>query len=182
MCEALETKRLLLRPWIPEDAARLYGLACDPDIGIRAGWPPHVSEADSLNTIRTVLSAPETYAVVDRESGLPIGSMGLKEPDARLEELPEGTRQMELGYWIGKPFWGKGYAPEAAAALLQHGFERLNCAAIWCAHYDFNNQSRRVIEKCGFCYQLHKPTTNLLGATHDTLFYVLTREEWQSRD
>lgn len=178
----LETERLLLRPWQAEDAEKLYELARNPDVGPRAGWPPHVSAEDSLRVIRGALGAPETYAVVCKESGLPVGSIGLKEPDARLEDLPEDARQLELGYWVGKPYWGRGYAPEAARALLERGFSTLGCAAIWCAHYDFNGQSRRVIEKCGFRYQMHKQTTNLLGAAHDTLFYVLTREEWRRRD
>lgn len=180
--DILETERLLLRPWQAEDAERLYELARDPDVGPRAGWPPHVSAEDSLNTIRGVLGAPETYAVICKESSLPVGSIGLKEPDARLEDLPEDARQLELGYWIGKPYWGRGYAPEAARALLEYGFSTLGCAAIWCAHYAFNGQSRRVIEKCGFRYRLHKETSNLLGAAHDTLFYVLKREEWRSCD
>lgn len=180
--DILETERLLLRPWQAEDAERLYELARDPDVGPRAGWPPHVSVEDSLRIIRGVLGTPETYAVVGKESGLPVGSIGLKEPDVRLEDLPEDARQLELGYWIGKPYWGRGYAPEAARALLERGFSALDCAAVWCAHYDFNSQSKRVIEKCGFRCQLRRQTTNLLGAAHDTLFYVLTREEWQNRD
>lgn len=178
----LETQRLLLRPWQAEDAAELYELARDPDVGPRAGWPPHVSEEDSLRVIHGVLGAPETYAIVSRESGLLVGSIGLDEPGVHLQDLPGDARQLELGYWIGKPYWGCCYAPEAARALLERGFTALGCAAIWCSHFDFNNQSRRVIEKCGFHYQLRKQTTNLLGETYDTLFYVLTREEWQRRD
>ena len=180
--DILKTERLLLRPWQEEDAERLYELARDPDVGPRAGWPPHVSVEDSLGIIRGVLGAPETYAVVCKESGLAVGSVGLSGTDARLEGLPEDARQLELGYWIGRPYWGRGYAPEAARALLARGFSALDCAAVWCSHYAFNGQSRRVIEKCGFHYRLHRETTDLLGVTHDTLFYVLTREEWQSRD
>lgn len=174
----LETKRLLLRPWADADAAWLYHLAGDPEIGPRAGWPVHTDEADSLRVIQGALGAPETYAVVLKERGLPVGSIGLKTPDVRMEHLPEDALQLELGYWIGRAFWGRGLTPEAAQLLLRRGFEELGCAVIWCAHYDFNDQSRRVIEKCGFHYQLTKETTNLLGVTHPTLFYALTKEEW----
>ena len=69
--------------------------------------------------------------------------------------------------------------PEAVQILLGRGFEDLGCSVIWCAHYDFNIQSRRVIEKSGFVHQLTKDTTNLLGETHSTLFYALTKEAWQ---
>ena len=175
----LETKRLSLRPWEDGDAARLYELARDPDIGPRAGWPVHTSVENSRETINKVLSAPETYAVILNENGLPVGSVGLKEPEERFADLT--GRQMEIGYWIGKPFWGRGLMPEAVERILRRGFEDLGCDAIWCAHYDFNTQSRRVIEKSGFRYQRTVNTTNLLGDTHPTLFYAMTREEWLSR-
>ncbi len=175
----LKTERLILRPWKDEDAVQLFALAGGPDIGPRAGWPVHTSAENSLDIIRGVLGAPETYAMVSRESGLPVGSIGLKEPDERFDDV-EGL-QLEIGYWIGRDFWGMGLTPEAVKEILRHGFEDLDCAAIWCAHYDFNDQSRRVIEKTGFRLQKTKDTTNLLDATHPTLFYALTKEEWQQQ-
>ena len=177
--KTLETPRLLLRRWEETDAARLYDLAKDPEIGPRAGWPVHKDEGDSREIIRNVLRAPETYAVILKETGLPVGSVGLKEPDARFDDLPEDALQLEVGYWLGREYWGKGLMPEAVQILLCRGFEDLGCAVIWCAHYDFNVQSRRVIEKSGFVHQLTKDTTNLLGETHSTLFYALTKEAWQ---
>ena len=175
----LETERLFLRPWVDADAAELYRHACDPDVGPRAGWPIHTDEADSLRVIRGALSAPETYAVVLKETGLPIGSIGLKEPEVWDECAPADAVQKEVGYWVGKAFWGRGIIPEAVNALLRRGFAELNCAVIWCAHSAFNGQSRRVIEKCGFRRRLVRETTNLLGDTHETVLYTLTREEWQ---
>jgi len=177
----IETKRLLLRPYLETDAAELFEYASDPEIGPRAGWPVHKDETDSLQIIRNVLSAPETYAVINRETGCFMGSIGLKKPEQRLNDLPESAIQMEIGYWIGRPFWGNGFIPEAVNALLRHGFENLDCAAIWCGHYADNDQSRRVIEKCGFIWQLSCATTNLLGDTHETAFYVLRKEEWATR-
>ena len=175
----LDTTHLLLRQWEERDGARLYDLAKDPEIGPRAGWPVHKDEEDSREIIRNVLRAPETYAVILKEIGLPVGSVGLKEPDVRFDDLPEEALQLEVGYWLGREYWGRGLIPEAVHALLHHGFEDLGCAVIWCAHYDFNTQSRRVIEKSGFVYQMTKETTNLLGETHKTLFYALTKEAWQ---
>lgn len=175
----LETERLLLRPWVDSDAAELYRHACDPEVGPRAGWPVHKDEADSLQVIRGALSAPETYAVVFKETGLPIGSIGLKEPEIFDKDLPVGAVQKEIGYWVGQAYWGRGIIPEAVCAILRRGFKDLNCAVIWCGHYAFNDQSRRVIEKCGFHRRVVCETTNLLGDTHETVFYALTREEWQ---
>ena len=72
--------------------------------------------------------------------------------------------------------------PEAAEELLRYGFEEMGLAAIWCSHYVENDQSRRVIEKCGFVRQfdedvLDEPT----GAQRPARFYLLTRELWRSR-
>ena len=175
----LETERMILRPWEDSDAAELYRLASDPDIGPRAGWPIHTSVENSLEVIHRALSAPETYAVMLKETGLPVGSIGLKEPQERFEE--EKGLQMEVGYWLGKEFWGRGLMPEAVGEVLRRGFEELDCAVIWCGHYDFNDQSRRVIEKSGFVYQRTVDTTNLLGETHPTLCYAMTRKAWEER-
>ena len=77
----LQTKRVIMRPWSDDDAEKLYKYASDPDVGTPAGWQPHTSVEHSLDVIRTVFSAPETYAVCLRESGEPIGSIGLHRND-----------------------------------------------------------------------------------------------------
>ena len=97
----LQTKRLILRPWCEEDAEDLYRYASDPEVGPPAGWQPPTSGENSREIIHAVLSAPETYAVCLKEDGKPIGSIGFHRAD--LAELDD---EYELGYWIGKPFWG----------------------------------------------------------------------------
>ena len=169
----LETKRLLLRPWEDGDAPQLYEYAKDPDVGPMAGWPPHTSVENSLEIIRGVLGEPDTWAVVLKENGLPVGSIGLMKTTA-LENCPD----LEVGYWIGKPFWGNGYIPEAVQEVLHYGFEDKGADRIWVSHIEENFKSRRVIEKSGFRYQFGKSKTNLLGATHTCLYYAMTREEW----
>ena len=136
----IETERLLLRPWEDGDAPVLYRWASDPEVGPRAGWPPHTSQANSLEIIHGALGLPETYAMVLKETGEPVGSIGLFTPDVPCPDLPvpEGMAQMELGYWVARPYWGRGLAPEASAALLDRGFGVLNCAVIQCCHFDFN--------------------------------------------
>ena len=73
----METQRLILRPWTENDAESLYNYAKDPAIGPIAGWPPHTSVENSREIIRDILSAPETYAVVLKETNEPIGSVGI---------------------------------------------------------------------------------------------------------
>ena len=100
----LTTPRLLLRPFREGDAAELYDYAKDPRVGPIAGWPPHTSVENSLEIIRTVFSAPNVFAVADRESGRVIGSAGFV--GEHRNELP--SPDDELGYALSPAFWGQG--------------------------------------------------------------------------
>ena len=100
----LETDRLILRSWYDSDAEELYKYAQNPQVGPVAGWPPHQSVEESLEIIRTVFSYPETYAIVLKETGKPIGCIGLKTGNAT--DLTERDDECELGYWLGVPYWG----------------------------------------------------------------------------
>ena len=73
----METKRLILRPWEEADAADLYEYARDPDVGPIAGWPAHTSVEESREIISGALGQPETYAICLKETGRPVGSVGL---------------------------------------------------------------------------------------------------------
>ena len=126
----LETERLILRPWEETDAEECYKYAKDPRVGPIAGWPVHTSEEDSRQVIRNVLMVPETYAIVLKEIGIPIGSIGLHHND-----LAEKEDEAELGYWLGVNYWGQGLVPEAARELLRHAFEDLKLARTWCRQY-----------------------------------------------
>lgn len=173
----LETERLLLTHWREEDAEALYALASDPEIGPMCGWEPHESVEESRQVIREVFRTPETCAILSRKSGALLGAVGLQTPPEIFPELP-ATGQRELGYWLGRPYWGKGIMPEAAQAMLRYGFETMGLEAVWCSHYVWNTRSGRVIEKSGFQYQFTKDTVNLLGITNETLFYAIRRAQW----
>ena len=175
MTTLLTTPRLLLRPFREGDAAELYDYAQDPRVGPIAGWPPHTSVENSLEIIRTVFSAPNVFAVADRESGRVIGSAGFV--GEHRNELP-GPDDV-LGYALSPAFWGRGLIPEASRALIRWGFTELGLGTIWCNHYDGNARSRRVIEKCGFRYQFSEETdVPLLGERRLTYFFALTRPQW----
>ena len=174
----IKTNRLLLRPFTEGDAADLYEYAKDPRVGPPAGWPPHKSQADSLEIIRTVFAAPHTFALVDRATGRVIGSAGFTGKPR--PEFP--TPNDELGYALAAGFWGRGLMPEAAEELLRYAFQDLGLAAVWCSHYADNLQSRRVIEKCGFLFQFEAPILDApTGTEKPARFYVLTREDWSRR-
>ena len=172
----LETERLTLRPWAESDAEELYKYASDKDVGYPAGWLAHKSVENSLEIIRTVLSAEETYAVCLKENGKPIGCVGLHRND-----IAEDDDEYELGYWLGKEFWGQGIIPEASRELLRHAFCDLGMKRIWCGHYDGNFKSRRVMEKLGFKYH-HKTEgieVSLLGEIRTGHVLLLTLEDYE---
>lgn len=62
------------------------------------------------------------------------------------------SEEAEIGYWIGKPYWGQGLSPEAVKALLPRCFNELGIDIVWCGYYEGNDRSKRVVEKCGFIY------------------------------
>lgn len=178
----LQTERLVLRPWSESDAKALYRYASDPDIGPRAGWPAHTSVDQSLQTIRDVLAVPETFAITLRDANdpdVPVGAIGLKIGEA--SDLAIGSDQAELGFWIGKPLWGKGYMPEAVRAVMRYGFEVLGLEAIWAGHADDNYQSQRVQEKTGFKRQrsIKDRPRKLVGDYKTEDVNWITRDEWE---
>lgn len=175
----LETKRLVLRPWNTDDAESLFEYAKDPAVGPIAGWPPHKSVAESRSVIETILNGAECYAVCLKD-GKAIGAVELILFERT--DLAKNESECELGYWIGKPFWGNGCIPEASRELLRRGFEDLNMTSVWCAYYDGNAKSKRVQEKCGFVYHHTNfgESVPLLGETRTAHVNLLTKEKWLS--
>ena len=176
----LETKRLILRPWTEEDAETLYQYAKDPEVGAPAGWPPHTSVGNSREIIRDVLSVPETYAVCQKDN-TPIGSVGLKLNGST--DMTDREDECELGFWLGKPFWGRGYMPEAAAEILRYGFQDLGMTTIWAGYYEGNEKSKRAQEKMGFTYHhtCDDVPVPLLNEVRIGYTNVLTREQWEKK-
>ena len=171
----LETQRTTLRPFADSDAAELYEYARDPRVGPIAGWKPHESVEESLEIIRTVFSAPNTFAVVDRAANRVIGSAGFVRPHKK--DAPDTSS--EIGYALSPDYWGRGLMPEVARELLRYGFEDLGLGEIWCTHYRENSQSRRVIEKCGFTYAFTEKLTDEFFPDRPTCFYFMTRDQWE---
>ena len=147
----LKTERLILRRFEESDAENVFEYAKDPAIGPIAGWPPHKSASESLDVIRNVFSAAECYAVCLKEDGKAIGAIELKLNGHT--DMTDRDDECELGYWLGRPFWGRGIIPEAVREMLRHAFEDLGMQNVWCGYYDGNTKSKRVQEKCGFRYQ-----------------------------
>ena len=174
----LETKRLILRRWEDSDADDLYFYASDPDVGPIAGWPAHKNIDESRDVIRNVLNGKEAYAVCLKEDGKAIGAIELKLKGHT--DMTDRDDECELGFWIGVPFWGRGFMTEAGKEVLRHGFEDLGMRRIWCGYYAGNDASRRVQEKLGFIFDhtLEHIFVELMDEFRTEHVNVLTREQW----
>ena len=144
----MQTDRIILRPWHESDAEALYKYASDPDVGSRAGWPPHKSVEESLEVIRTVFNNDTMWAIVLKETGEAIGAMGYM-PKCELN-LSARKGEPLVGYWIGKPYWNKGICTEALQLMLDYIRHETNYSSLISSHYIDNPASGRVMEKCGF--------------------------------
>ncbi|STO06926.1 GNAT family N-acetyltransferase [Exiguobacterium aurantiacum] len=177
----LETERLRLRAFHLDDAEAMYPYAKDDRVGPNAGWAPHRSIEETRAVIRMFQADQDVWAITLKETDEVIGTIGLhdRRPDPNIQH----EAQREIGYVLNPTYWGQGYIPEAVRAMLRHGFEDLGLERIWCGHFDFNDQSRRVVEKCGFVFSFTtlQQLTRLDGRTVASLVYVITKEDYMNR-
>lgn len=174
----IETERLILRPWTEADAESLFEYAKDPDVGPIAGWPPHKNAEESLEIIRNVFTGEQCYAICEKDSNRAIGAIELKLNGHT--DMTDRDDECELGYWLGKPYWGRGYMPEAARALMDYGFEKLGMTTIWCGYYEGNLKSKRVQEKLGFVYHhtSNEVEVPLMGEIRTGHVNYMTKKHW----
>lgn len=143
----LRTERLLLRPFLASDADEIVRLAGAREIAATTVRIPHpYSKADAEAFIASCARRAEedlaaVFAIDLRDQFQLLGAVGLE------LELPH--RRAELGYWIGVPYWGNGYATEAARAVVRYGFDGLNLNRIHAAHFSHNPASAQVLRKIG---------------------------------
>lgn len=147
----LETERLILRPWTYNDLDDFFEYASNPDVGPMAGWEPHKNKEASLEILKRFVEHKKTFAIVCKENNKAIGSLGIEfyELEDKLTEFKD-LKGRSIGYVLSKDYWGKGLMPEAVKAVIDYLFNSLNYDFLLCGRFDFNNQSRRVQEKCGF--------------------------------
>ena len=175
----LETERLILRRWEDGDAENLYEYAKDPDVGPIAGWPPHQSIDESRGVIRNVFNGQEAYAICLKTDGKAIGAIELKLNGHT--DMTDRDDECELGYWLGKPFWGQGIMPEAVREILRHAFEDIGMTTVWVGYYEGNSKSKRVQEKSGFRYRWKSEGVDVPLMHEKRTGHVssMTKDQWQ---
>lgn len=174
--KTLETPRMVLRAFRPEDADDLYAYARDPAVGPAAGWRPHGSLEESRDILRMFLREDDVWAIELRATGRVVGSIGLHQDTFR-----RNSRCRSLGYVLARRHWGVGLMGEAVPPVLGFAYREMDLALVSVCHYPTNDRSRRVIERAGFRYEgtLRQAVRLFDGTLQDHVCYSLTREEWE---
>lgn len=172
----IETERLFLVPWTMDMAGELYDYARNPDVGPHAGWKPHQDVEESQEIIRDLFIPNGVFAIALKETGRIVGSVGF-EKDKRRPDFPS----MELGYSLGRDYWGSGIMTEAARAVIDYGFETMGLEVIAICTSRANARSQGVIKNCGFTYEgtERKVYKIYTGEQRDSMCFSLLKEEWE---
>ena len=175
----LNSEHLLLRPFSLEDAGEVQRLAGDPAIAATTLNIPHpykdgLAEGWIGNQPMAYMAGESaTWAICFRESAGLIGAIGiiLRAQDSR----------GELGYWIAREQWGKGYCTEAARALLEFLFRERGLNRVHATHFLSNPASGRVMQKLGMTREgLLRQHARKGDAWLDLVVYGILREEWSA--
>ena len=173
----LQTARLTLRPLAMSDAADVQRLAGAAEIArdtLRIPHPyPEGAAEEWLGFHQKELHETDevAFAIVIRDSNEFAGVIGM---------VPKPFDTAEIGYWIGVPYWGRGYATEAAGAIIRYGFTERGFNRIEAAHFARNPASGRVMEKNGMRFEALLRQAVRKGDEYlDTKLYAILRSEFQ---
>ncbi len=171
----LETSRLILRAPCLDDAAEIAALANNRKIAEMTALIPHPYTLEDATGWLSSLPAESghwNFAIAERESGKLVGACGY----GKRHDLGP-----EIGYWVGEPFWGRGYATEAVRAVIDHLFSATSLDEIAAGCRVTNVASRRVLEKCGFQWTgVALFRVRALGASVPADQFKLERRTWAS--
>ncbi len=143
------TNRLVIRNWEEADAEALYKYASDARVSEPALWPRHTSPEMSRKVISEFfMPNAYTFAIVARSVGEAIGCIGLVPAGEEYFALKGNER--EVGYWVGRPFWGQGIATESLMGLIAYCCDSIGLESLLITTLATNAASQRVAVKCGF--------------------------------
>ena len=176
-CPILVTERLVLRPPHEDDIPELVALADNRRVAEMLARMPHPygeAEARAFIAMCQLRQPGATYALTlvgqGPEAGAFVGCAGLNAKD----------RGLELGYWIGEPYWRQGFATEAAHALVDLAFRATGIPVLHVSARVINPASRRVIHKCGFQYAGQGMMNSIVSGQVPIERYRLDRKTWES--
>ena len=172
----LKTERLLLRPWRETDLQDFFAYASVDGVGQMAGWMPHKNLEESRRILERFIEEKKTFAL--EYQGKVIGSLGIEQYSE--EHHPELAKLSgrEIGYALSKDYWGQGLMPEAVKAVIKYLFDVVKLDFILVGHFEWNQQSARVIEKCGFQYVKSRPYEIQYGTVECSEESILYRSNY----
>ena len=177
--ERIETERLILRVRTVADVVDIFDYASRAEVSYPAGFPPVKTLEDEIYYLEHILpernekdNFPAGYGIVVKGTDTIIGSVDFNH---RHED-----DVLEIGYTLHPDYWGRGYVPEAARALIELGFNELGLHKIELICFDYNVQSQRVAEKLGFILEARiRDRKDAQGNRCDSLIYGLLKSEWE---
>jgi len=175
----LRTARLLLRPLGPQDAEAVFAMRSHPVVQRYGSHPPWTERQTAVDYIETNIRAMADgvhaqFAIERREDAAVVGT-------CTLHELSAQCRRAEIGYVLLPPEWGRGYANEAATALLDWGFDHLDLNRIEADVDPRNTQSARALERLGFAREGHLRERWIVGGeVCDSWIYGLLARDWRA--
>ena len=161
-----------MRPLVLADAPRVQELAGAREVALNTLLIPHPYPDGAAEAWISDKAGPEMRFGID--DGELVGVIGLR--------VSRDDDRAEIGYWIGVPYWGRGYATEAAAAVVRYGFEELGLNKIYAGYFARNPASGAVLRRIGMRYegtlrQHHKKWDEYV----DVEFYAILKSEWLAR-
>ncbi len=174
----LETERLVLRPLTPEDAPTVARLAGRREIADTTISIPHPYSQDQAREWIATHAGPAgagkelVFGITTRQEGRLMGAVGLREIDTE-------HSQAEMGFWTEVESWGKGYATEAARAVIRYAFEQLKLNRVYAHHMVRNPASGRVLQKAGMKREgLLRQRVRKWGVFEDVVLLAILRDDW----
>jgi ribosomal-protein-alanine N-acetyltransferase len=173
----ITTFPVVLRPFGPADAPRVQELCGDRALAqmtalVPHPYPPGAAEAwIGTHADERAAGAAYNYAITRQEDGLVVGAIVIGARAATTDSL---------GYWVGRPYWGNGYATAAARALVALAFSHLDFDVVSAAHLAANPASGRVLEKCGMTLVRRETRPHRGSAGEEFLVWAVTRDAWEA--
>ena len=173
-----ETERLILRPFRLSDAPDVRRLGGDIRVSEQLSRMPHpypeglAEEWISSQEASYAAGATLNFAITLKRTGALMGSIGL--------HPREDLLRAEVGYWVGVPYWGKGYTTEALQEMIRFGFDDFALQRIYAAHFVTNPASGRVMEKAGMKLEgLIRLGVSTLSGLRDAMQHAIVQPDWE---
>lgn len=176
----LETERLRLRKLLLGDAEDIFAYASDDEVTKYMIWDAHKTLEDSQGFINFTLGRYEKddageWGIILKETGTLIGTIGFPRHDKK-------NCQAEIGYVLGRRYWGQEFMPEAVGVILQFAFTEMELNRIECCHFLPNEKSGRVMQKIGMSFEgIAREKIFAKGQFWDTKQYAILCSDWNKR-